>query len=229
MQKFLNYHFFSLNQTFRNDVEALLLRPALTRPQRVFTSLAAANALLLDHETADCIALGIAESIPVLQLKEVILQNYLFCGFPNAIEGLLILQKQARLHGLANEDFQDHRSDGTIRLDGERLCWEVYRKNFDKLMNNMQSLSTDLHQWMIREGYGKVLSRPVLPGIERELCIVSALAVLGRTRQLISHLKGAFHLGADIEAIRETILSLRIFVSQDHIDRTMNLLENTLE
>lgn len=218
-----------MNQTFRNDVETLLQRTALTRPQRVLTILSAANALLLDHETDECVALGISESVPVLQLKEVILQNYLFCGFPNAIEGLLILQKQARLHGLANEDYQDHRSDSTIRLDGERLCREVYRKNFDQLMANMQSLSTDLHQWMLREGYGKVLSRPVLPGIERELCIVSTLAALGRVRQLISHLKGAFHLGASIEAIQETIFSLRLFMPLERVDRAMNLLKDTLE
>lgn len=207
----------------------MLQRPALSRPQRVCVILAAANALLRDYETNECIALGIAESVPVLQLKEVILQNYLFCGFPNAIEGLLVLQKQAHLHGISNEDFQDHRSNDAIQNDGERLCKEVYRKNFDKLMSNMQSLSMDLHQWMIREGYGKVLSRPVLSALDRELCIVSTLAVLGRTRQLISHLKGAFHLGAGIEAIRETIFSLRLFISQEHIDHAMSLMKDTLE
>jgi 4-carboxymuconolactone decarboxylase len=49
---------------------------------------------------------------------------------------------------------------------------------------------------MVVEGYGKVLARPGLPLVMRELCIVAILAVTGASKQLYSHLRGALNVGA---------------------------------
>jgi 4-carboxymuconolactone decarboxylase len=55
---------------------------------------------------------------------------------------------------------------------------------------------------MIAEGYGRVLSRPGLGALERELLTVAALAALGWEPQLASHLLGARRLGASLAQLR---------------------------
>ena len=62
---------------------------------------------------------------------------------------------------------------------------------YDRLRENIRHLHPLLDDWMIDEGYGKVLSRPGLDLPRRELCIVAACAATGQDRQLHSHLHGA--------------------------------------
>jgi 4-carboxymuconolactone decarboxylase len=62
-----------------------------------------------------------------------------------------------------------------------------------------------MEQWMVTEGYGKVLGRPGLDLGVRELCIVALLAVLGVPVQLYSHLRGALHAGAPPTAVDEAL------------------------
>jgi alkylhydroperoxidase/carboxymuconolactone decarboxylase family protein YurZ len=54
---------------------------------------------------------------------------------------------------------------------------------------------------MIEEGYGRVLSRPGLGALERELVAVAVLAACGWERQLVSHLLGAARVGAPRERV----------------------------
>ena len=58
---------------------------------------------------------------------------------------------------------------------------------------------------MVEEGYGKVLSRPPMGEITRELCIVSLLGAAGHDRQLHSHLLGALNVGAPPESVEEAL------------------------
>jgi 4-carboxymuconolactone decarboxylase len=58
---------------------------------------------------------------------------------------------------------------------------------------------------MVVEGYGKVLGRPGLELRVRELCIAALLAVLGATRQLHSHLRGALNAGASCEEVEHAL------------------------
>jgi 4-carboxymuconolactone decarboxylase len=60
----------------------------------------------------------------------------------------------------------------------------------------------DLAQWMIEQGYGRVLTRPGLSGAARELIAIAVLAAGGWERQLVSHLLGASRLGAPPREIR---------------------------
>ena len=67
----------------------------------------------------------------------------------------------------------------------------------------MRSLSPELDEWMIVDGYGKTLARPGLSAAERELCAVAALAARGAVRQLDPHLEGAERLGLARAFVRE--------------------------
>ncbi len=79
------------------------------------------------------------------------------------------------------------------------MCRRIYGKHYEKLVENMHQLHPDLGEWMIWEGYGKVLSRPFLSPRVRELLIVAMTAVLQVERQFHSHVKGALHVGASRE------------------------------
>jgi protein required for attachment to host cells len=62
---------------------------------------------------------------------------------------------------------------------------------------------------VVVEGYGKTLSREGLNLQHRELLIVAALAALGWTRQLYSHLRGAMNVGASQDECRAVLDILR--------------------
>jgi alkylhydroperoxidase/carboxymuconolactone decarboxylase family protein YurZ len=63
-------------------------------------------------------------------------------------------------------------------------------------------------EWLVLEGYGKVLGRKGLTFKERELCIVAILAALKFEDQLYSHINGALRAKASIAEIRSVIKSL---------------------
>ena len=79
---------------------------------------------------------------------------------------------------------------------------------YDRLRVNIRALHPELDEWMIVEGYGKVLSRPGLDLPRRELCIVAACAASEQDRQLHSHLHGAINVGVAPEVLTATIESL---------------------
>ena len=63
-------------------------------------------------------------------------------------------------------------------------------------------------EWLVLEGYGKVLGRAGLSFKERELCIVAVLAAMKFEEQLYSHVNGAVNAGASIEEIEIVIKNL---------------------
>ncbi len=133
-------------------------------------------------------------------MEEALLQCYLFAGFPRAIEGLTVLH--THWPGSAR---RAHSAPGSLRARGTRLCREVYGKNFKPLMRNMSAIHPDLADWLILEGYGKVLSRKGLDVITRELCAACVLASLPAPRQLEAHLTGALNVGATRQQLKDAI------------------------
>jgi 4-carboxymuconolactone decarboxylase len=91
------------------------------------------------------------------------------------------------------------------RTDGEVTCAAVYGSMYGRLRENIRDLHPLLDEWMVTEGYGKVLSRPGLDLARRELCIVAACAASKQDRQLHSHLHGALNVGVAPQAIDDTI------------------------
>jgi 4-carboxymuconolactone decarboxylase len=217
-----------ISSQFKSTITEFLSRPHLSVKQRLYSWLSASVSLAAEDCIRFFIALSISNFVPALHIKEVILQNYLFCGFPNSIEGLIILKEILTENELNDANYVDVRDEATMLMDGEELCEIIYGKNFDKLTANMKGLSTDLHQWMLREGYGKVLSRPVLNPLERELCTVSSLAALGRERQLISHIRGAVNVGAHEDEVREAIFTISPLVALPVRERAQAVLKNTI-
>ena len=105
---------------------------------------------------------------------------------------------------------------GTWRADGIATCSAVYGGMYDRLRENIRALHPLLDEWMIVEGYGKVLSRPALDLGRRELCIVAACAAARQDRQLHSHLHGALNVGVDAAVIDDAIDVIAGLVDEAH-------------
>ncbi len=141
----------------------------------------------------------------VNKIYEALLQTYLFAGFPSALISLkklncLKLQKKNHL----GYDIIKFKSRG------EKNCRKIYGNKFDKLISNVKSFSPELSEWLIIEGYGKVLGRKGLTLQEREICIVSILAALKFEDQLFSHINGAIRVKTRTDLIKKIFHNLEI-------------------
>jgi 4-carboxymuconolactone decarboxylase len=108
-------------------------------------------------------------------VEEIILQSYLFAGFPRALNAMRAW-RAATGELPADEDPAARGGVAEWRRDGERACAVVYGDAYERLRDNIRALHPLFDEWMIVEGYGKVLSRPALDLKTRELAIVAACA-----------------------------------------------------
>ena len=165
-------------------------------------ALPAATAALISLSAAlaagDDRVLGAALDVAALRAdrvgaEEVLLQSYLFLGYPAALRALAAWRE--RVGGpAASEAPEEERALWHER--GQAVCERVYGGAYERLRENVRRLHPDIERWMLEEGYGKVLGRTGLPLRERELCIVALLAGLPAPHQLHSHLRGALNAGA---------------------------------
>lgn len=151
-------------------------------------------------------------------VEEVILQTYLFAGFPRALNGA---REWRRISGRAAPLQDEGESfDGAVwRARGEVTCETVYGRFYQQLRANIRDLHPALDSWMIVEGYGKVLSRPQLDLWRRELCIVAACAIGRQDRQLHSHLHGSLHAGASVAQVGLALDSLAPLLAANDVAR----------
>ena len=153
-------------------------------------------------------------------VEELLLQTYLFAGFPRALNAM----REWRRLVSAPQPNGDEKSDGPrTREAGEATCAKVYGEMYDRLRENIRALHPLLDEWMIVEGYGKVLSRSALDLGRRELCIVAACAATGQDRQLQSHLHGALNVGVDASVITAMLVALRGVVREALLARATRL------
>jgi len=163
---------------------------------------------------------GAREADP-MQVEEVILQSYLFLGYPIALNAFALWRE------ISGESAGDGVHDDWDAWDrrGAEVCRAVYGGQYEGLRRNVRTLHPDMERWMVVEGYGKVLGRPSLDLATRELCIVSLLAVLGAPRQLYSHLRGAVNAGAGQGEVEEALRVSCDFLSAEGSEETWTVWE----
>jgi len=137
---------------------------------------------------------------------EVVLQSYLFLGFPRMLTAAENLQeilplKQSNFELEQISETESHR----WLHDGLKLFHNIYGKKSATLRKKVVSIAPDIFRWMIIEGYGKVLSRPLLKSAERELSIVAFLMMENREKQLYAHMNGALNVGVSWELLKYVI------------------------
>jgi 4-carboxymuconolactone decarboxylase len=155
-------------------------------------------------------------------IEELLLQTYLFAGFPRALNGMREWRRLAAAPAPAPGTIPPR---DTATAGGEETCARVYGDMYERLRRNIHALHPRLDEWMITEGYGKVLSRPGLDLARRELCIVAACAASGQDRQLQSHLHGARNVGVPDSVVSASLAALSGWIRQDFLARASRLWE----
>ncbi len=148
-------------------------------------------------------------------IEEVILQSYLFAGFPRTLNAAREWRKVSATDAPPVDPGEHLKTLEERQSAGEATCSTVYGESYEKLRENIRALHPALDAWMIVEGYGKVLSRPALDLARRELCIVAACSASQQERQLHSHLRGALNAGAGDAAIGATLAAIASLVPYD--------------
>lgn len=148
-------------------------------------------------------------------VEEVILQSYLFAGFPRALNAARIWRSLVPVASPRTLGETGGLDDWRAR--GEKTCAQVYGDAYERLRRNIRELHPLLDEWMVVDGYGKVLSRDAMDIRTRELCIVAACAASGQQRQLHSHLRGALNVGVHPEALERALDALADLIPADRL------------
>lgn len=172
-------------------------------------SLAVYSAALVAADEAvlsSALKLGQEHGISGAEFYEIVLQSYLFLGFPRMLTGSMHLARHIPGEtGQGDERVNGANPSDKMRRDGIELCKRVYGGAFERLRDAVEPIAPEVYDWMIREGYGKVLSRPGLDIVVRELSIIAFLTMENRPVQLYSHIRGAFNVGASRELVRTIV------------------------
>jgi len=190
----------------------------LDEPSKLLVRLAAVLAAGGEDDVRSALQ-SAANVMPHEWIEELLLQTYLFAGFPRALNGMREWRRIVPTPAAATL--------GGVTADvvaiGERTCAQVYGAMYGRLRQNIRALHPRLDDWMIAEGYGKVLSRPALDLARRELCIVAACAAAGQDRQLQSHLHGARNVGVPDTTIGDTLAALEHVIAAPLLERATRL------
>ena len=126
-------------------------------PKNELLPLIAASAIIRNDEAFRVlIKIAKIKRIPFNKIYETLLQNYLFAGYPSAIHSLKRLKDffpRKRFNKAVDMNLYHFRNRGKINLN------KVYGEKSYKLIKNVETFSPDLAEWLVLEGYGKVLGR----------------------------------------------------------------------
>lgn len=184
----------------------------LLKGEDIFPLICAAAALRKELKLRQLILRARSIGIKGKSLYESLLQNYLFTGYPSAMVSLKILSEYFPLTKIVSQeswDLNKYRTRGTIN------CKKVYGRKFSKLISNVKDFSPELSDWLILEGYGKVMGRRGLSFKQRELNNVAVLTCLRFEEQLYSHINGAFKVNATINELEKVVGNLKLFGRND--------------
>lgn len=148
-------------------------------------------------------------------VDELLLQSYLFAGFPRALNATAAWRDVSGEEPPAHDASASFQEAASWKARGESACRTVYGTKYDALRANIRHLHPALDEWMVTDGYGKVLSRPGLSLAQRELCIIATCAASEQAPQLRSHLRGALNCGATRDDVGKTLDALRDLVPRD--------------
>jgi 4-carboxymuconolactone decarboxylase len=180
----------------------------LDAPTVALVRLAAAIAAADEATVRERLLAAVAAKVPPVWTDELVIQSYLFSGFPRALNAAREWRRIVPVATSTSEDPADPARAEEWLARGEATCAAVYGSMYEKLRQNVYDLHPALDAIVVMDGYGKVLGRPGLDLARRELCIVAACAATGQDRQLHSHLHGALNVGVAPSALADTIEAL---------------------
>ncbi len=181
-----------------------------------------------DENTTRTVMERAVEFVDPQAVDEVILQSYLFAGFPRTLNAARSWRVISGAPAPVEDESAALRNGVDWERKGEATCEIVYGESYQLLRENIRKLHPALDAWMITDGYGKVLSRPQLDLQTRELCIVAACAATGQRRQLHSHLHGALNSGVPHDTLSSALDALTTLVGEEELAQCRSLLSHVI-
>lgn len=86
---------------------------------------------------------------------------------------------------------------------------EIFGEGVEEWRKKFREINPDAVDLLMKNCFGSYYTRPGIELKVRELCTVSALAVLGRWPQLKSHIGGALRVGATKTEVTEILLQMQ--------------------
>ena len=154
--------------------------------------------------------------------REALLQVHLFAGFPRLVEAFGVLEECGGLGPIGPEELLGWLPD---RGRGLELFGRIYAAQSAAVAGSLERFHPELAEWVLGHAYGRVLSRPGLPGEQRELLAVAALIATDQERQLASHVRGAGRLGAGRADLEALLAALAELLPADQIERARRVVE----
>ncbi len=210
----------------RGLIKKLFSRDGISEETRLICSIAFLQAEDDHKNLTNILNLYINNEEELRKAYETLLQGYLFCGYPRAIESFFCLNEALREKaGLSPKQFEPVRlaSDSVLLEKGETAARRVHRDKYERIRNKISDFSPDLGYLMIAEGYGHVLSRDGLDLKLRELAVISSLTALGADRQLYSHIRGARNVGCGDFEIYEALFTGIIWIAPEKVANAIDL------
>lgn len=186
------------------DLDALLAREGLSPRLRLHALCALATGRGDREAQARVIARARALGLPRSEFEETLLQCVLFFGFPRVVTAFDVASRQWPAESPPAGGAlppAEQRAAGTALFD------RIYGRNASAVHAMLRGFHAEFHDFVLEAAYGRVLARPGLPPLDRELIAVAALAALDQVPQLIAHARGARTFGATALAIRETLVT----------------------
>ena len=161
--------------------------------------------------------------VPAADLREAVLQVFLFAGFPRAI---LAFERLELADGGAAVKTERDVPDPEKR--GREIFGKIYGEHAERVVSKLERLHPDFARFVLRDAYGKVMGRPFLPLVERELMAVAMLAALELPKPLHAHVRGALEVGAEKDHVRNAIAAAQPVCSPDGYARAVAVAEELL-
>ncbi len=144
------------------------------------------------------------EGVNVSRLEETLLQVVPYAGFPRAIAAW------TRLRPLLGDPPPREEVVEPI-APGYEVFDAVYGEAASGIRERLRGLHPELERWTLAFAYGRVLARPPLTLLERELLAVAILTALGRLEApLLGHMRAARRLGASAEDVAAAIQAVPV-------------------
>lgn len=137
-------------------------------------------------------------------LAEGLLQGVLFYGFPRSITVFEILRNE--WPGLPPAAARIRTPEQEV-TDGRALFAAIYDTNTAAVERMLADAHGELRDFVLEVAYGRILSRPQLPAVPRELIAIGVLAAMEQTPQMVGHGRGALRMGATRNEVREALLT----------------------
>lgn len=134
------------------------------------------------------------------EVEEALLQATLFFGFPRVVTAFEVLQRDWPPPAPPRRGALPPPEQAVA---GRALFDAIYDRNAGAVHGLLESFHPDFHDFVIESAYGRVLARPGLGPMTRELLAVAGLAALQQEPQLVAHARGALRFGATLDQVRD--------------------------